>query len=256
MLGSLVVLVLAAIAPSPGAPGDAAAVPARAVRAPGEITDEVWRTAPAVDAFVQREPEEGGRPSQRTEFRVVYDASTLYVRVHAFDTDPSRIVSYLTRRDDESPSDWIRILVDSYHDRRTAYEFAVNPDGVKQDRYWFKDSKSDISWDAVWDVTVSRDELGWLAEFRIPFSQLRFTPSDTNTFGFAVARDVGRLKATSTWPLLARSANGYVSSFGELAGVTTGRAAKRLEFTPYTVASLTRQPASGNPLIDSATAGT
>src|SRR3954469_13294877 len=91
MLGSLVVLLLAAIAPSPGAPGDAAAVPARAVRASGEITDDVWRTAPAVDAFVQREPEEGGRPSQRTEFRVVYNASTLFVRGDAFDTDPPRI---------------------------------------------------------------------------------------------------------------------------------------------------------------------
>ena len=142
--------------------------------------------------------------------------------MRAFDTEPDKIVTYLTRRDDEPPCDWIRILVDSYHDRRTAYEFAVNPDGVKQDRYWFNDTNSDISWDAVWDVTVSRDEKGWLAEFRIPFSQLRFTPSDVNTFGFAVSRDVGRLRDTSTWPLLARSANGYVSSFGELGGCEDG----------------------------------
>src|SRR3954466_3786443 len=184
MLGSLAVLMLAAIAPWVGAPGDAAAVPAHAVRAPGEITDDIWRAAPAVDVFLQREPEEGGRPSQRTEFRVVYDASTLFVRVHAFDTDPSRIVSYLTRRDADSPSDWIRILIDSYHDHRTAYEFAVNPAGVKQDRYWFNDNNRDDSWDAVWDVKVSRDESGWTAEFRIPFSQLRFTPTSQNTFGF------------------------------------------------------------------------
>src|SRR3954451_2260636 len=185
MLGSLVVLLLAAIAPSPGAPGDAAAVPARAVRAPGEITDDVWRTAPAVDVFLQREPEEGGRPSQRTEFRVVYDASMLHVRVRAFDTDASRIASYLTRRDGESPSDWIRVLIDSYHDKRTAYEFAVNPDGVKQDRYWYNDNRSDDSWDAVWDVKVSRDPDGWTAIFHIPFSQIRFNPGDALTFGFA-----------------------------------------------------------------------
>ena len=80
MLGSLAVLLLAAIAPSAGAPGDAAAVPARAVRAPGEITDDIWRSAPPVDAFVQREPEEGGRASQRTEFRVVYDVPPAEVR--------------------------------------------------------------------------------------------------------------------------------------------------------------------------------
>jgi len=111
---------------------------AKAVRASGELSDEVWQTATPVDAFLQRDPVEGGQPSQRTEFRVTYDASTLFVKVHAFDTEPNRIVGYLTRRDGDSPSDWVRVLIDSYHDRRTAYEFAVNPDGVKQDGYWYK----------------------------------------------------------------------------------------------------------------------
>ena len=129
-----------------------------------------------MSAFVQREPHEGEVPSQRTEFRVAYDATTLYVRVRAFDAEPDKIVTYLTRRDDNSPCDWLRVFIDSYHDRRTAYEFAVNPSGVKQDRYWFNDGERDDSWDAVWDVSVTRDRDGWLAEFRIPFSQLRFTP--------------------------------------------------------------------------------
>ena len=64
----------------------------------------------------------------------------------------------------------------------------MNPSGVKLDRYWFNDNNSDDSWDAVWDVSVSRDQLGWTAEFRIPFSQLRFNPSAGSTFGFAVSR--------------------------------------------------------------------
>ena len=92
-----------------------------------------WSAAPAVDEFVEREPHEGGVPSERTEFRVAYDQTTLYVKVRAWDTQPDRIVGYLTRRDDDSPSDWIRVMIDSYHDRRTAYEFAVNPAGVKAD---------------------------------------------------------------------------------------------------------------------------
>src|SRR5204862_2243367 len=200
-----------------------------------ELSEEVWRQATAVDAFLQRDPEEGGKPSQRTEFRVAYDASTLFVQVHAFDSEPGRIVSFLTRRDDDSPSDWIRVLIDSYHDRRTAYEFAVNPAGVKQDRYWFNDNNRDDSWDAVWDVKVSRDESGWTAEFRIPFSQLRFTPTSDNLFGFAVARQIGRLNETSTWPLLARSANGYVSSFGDLGGLSISNAPIRKELRPYSV---------------------
>ena len=220
-----------------------------AVRITAGVTDEVWRAAPPTSEFLQREPKEGAEPTQRTEFRVAYDASTLYVPVRAFDTEPDKIVGYLTRRDDDSPSDWVHVFIDSYHDRRTAYEFAVNPVGVKADRYWFDDTNDDKSWDAVWDVSVSRDAGGWTADFRIPFSQLRFSPSDMNTFGFAVAREIGRLKEVSSWPLLARSANGFVSSFGELGGLVMTAPPKRLELVPYTVANLTRQPTAGNPLL-------
>jgi hypothetical protein len=217
----------------------------------GELSDEIWQLSDAVDAFVQRDPEEGGKPSQRTEFRVAYDLTTLYVKVRAFDNEASRIRGYLTRRDADSPSDWIRVLIDSYHDRRTAYEFAVNPVGVKADRYWYNDNSRDDSWDAVWDVKVSIDEAGWTAEFRIPFSQLRFNPTTSSTFGFAVSRQIARLNETSTWPLLARSANGYVSSFGDLGGLSMAASPKRLEIVPYTVADLTTQPTGGNPLLKS-----
>ena len=250
----LAVLAATTVAGSATARADAMPIGAQAVRANGEVSEETWRRAPAIDAFVQREPEEGGHPSQRTEFRVVYDASTLFVNVHAFDTDPDRIVGYLTRRDADSPSDWIRVLIDSYHDRRTAFEFGVNPAGVKEDRYWSDDTNRDDSWDAVWDVKVSRDATGWSAEFRIPFSQLRFTPGGTLTFGFAVSRSIGRLNETSTWPLLARSANGYVSSFGELGGLSMRASPKKIEVVPYTVASLTRQRPGDNALL-SASAG-
>src|SRR2546426_3587425 len=65
-----------------------------AVRFEGALTDDVWRTARAVSEFVQREPTEGGAPSQRTEFRVAYDRTTVYVKVRAFDTDPDKIAGY------------------------------------------------------------------------------------------------------------------------------------------------------------------
>ena len=150
-----------------------------AVRADGPLDEAVWKAAPAASGFRQREPAEGAEPSQRTEFRVAYDSSTFHVRVRAFDTEPDKIVGYLTRRDEGSPSDWIHVLVDSYHDRRTAYEFAVNPVGVKRDRYWFNDDNDDESWDAVWDVTVAREADGWSAEFHIPLSQLRFRSGES-----------------------------------------------------------------------------
>ena len=224
---------------------------ANAVRVTGPLSEEVWQSVPAVTEFVQREPTDGAEPSQRTEFRVAYDSTTLYVRVRAFDREPDKIVSYLTRRDLMSPCDWIHILIDSYHDRRTAYEFAVNPSGVKVDRYWYNDNNRDDSWDAIWDVSVSRDGQGWTAEFRIPFSQLRFTPSESTTFGFAISRDIGRLNEVSSWPHLPRSASGFVSSFGELGSLSMAASPKRLELAPYTVANLTRQRPEGNPLLKS-----
>jgi hypothetical protein len=220
-----------------------------AIRLDGELNDAAWQQAPVVSEFMQREPSEGATASFRTEARVIYDSTGLYIGVRAFDPEPGKISGFLTRRDEQSASDWIRILIDSYHDKRTAYEFAVNPMGVKQDCYWFNDGSFDRSWDAVWDVVVVRDADGWRAEFHIPFSQLRFSAQNDGRMGFAVVREVARLRETSTWPLLAKSASGYVSSFGELTGLTGGRASKRLEIVPYAVAQIaTVPPEPGNPL--------
>jgi hypothetical protein len=104
---------------------------------------------------------------------------------------------------------------------------------VKFDRYWFNDTNSDRGWDAVWDGAATRDASGWHAEFRIPFSQLRFKAGATGSLGFAIARTTAHLNEVSTWPLLARSASGYVSSFGELDGVAARATGKRLELMPY-----------------------
>src|SRR5689334_19555193 len=148
----------------------ATAVPtATAIKLDGAFTESVWDGVPTVSDFKQREPNDGAAPSFATDVKVVYDASNLYVAVRAHDPQPDRLVGLRTRRDAQSPSDWIRVMIDSFHDRRTAFEFGVNPAGVKLDRYWFDDGNFDQGWDAVWDVAVSRDEKGWRAEFRIPF---------------------------------------------------------------------------------------
>ena len=222
---------------------------ASAIRLDGELTEDIWQTAPLITGFKQREPTDGAKATFETEARVAYDSTALYVAVLAFDPEPERLVGIRTRRDEHSPSDWIRVAIDSFHDRRSAFEFAVNPAGVKQDTYWFNDASQDAGWDAVWDVAVSRGPAGWRAEFRIPFSQLRFHPSPSAVFGFAVTRQIGRLNETTTWPLLSRTVSGYVSSFGELTGLQLARAPKRLEVVPYVLGDVTTQPReAGNPL--------
>jgi hypothetical protein len=161
----MIVLLLAlamagASAPASSSRVAAEPVTASAIRLDGELTEEVWQRAPLVTGFKQRDPHEGAPASFETEARVAYDSTALYVAVQAIDPEPWRIVGIRTRRDDSSPSDWIRIVVDSFHDRRSAYEFAVNPAGVKSDAYWFNDGNADSGWDAVWDVAVSRNDRG------------------------------------------------------------------------------------------------
>ena len=120
---------------------------------------------------------------------------------------------------------------------------------MKRDAYWFNDDNNDDSWDAVWDVKVDRTPTGWSAEFRIPYSQLRFSDGSKGDIGFAVFRYVPRLNETSSWPLIARSKNGIMSQLANLDGVSPSGASKRLELAPYTVATAVTQPEqAGNPL--------
>jgi Domain of unknown function (DUF5916)/Carbohydrate family 9 binding domain-like len=222
---------------------------AAAIVIDGELNDAAWQKAVPITTFVQRDPLEGAPATFRTEARVVSDSTAIYIAVRAFDPEPTRIRGYLTRRDMGSTSDWIQVYIDSYHDKRTAYQFGVNPVGVKQDAYWYDDNNSDDSWDAVWDVVTKRNADGWQAEFRIPHSQLRFSGTGDGQLGFAVARTVARNNETSTWPLLSKSASGWVSSFGTLRGVTIGQSTKRLELIPYAVGQVLTQPKQpGNPL--------
>src|SRR5262245_58881694 len=105
---------------------DAVAVPATGpITIDAKLNEEVWQQAPAVTEFVQRDPAEGEPPTMKTEARIAYDNEALYVAVRGFDSDPDKIVCILTRRDQRSPSDWVRVVVDSYNDKRSAYEFGV-----------------------------------------------------------------------------------------------------------------------------------
>src|SRR3954453_5346251 len=140
----LMLLALAAAATSDTPRVAAQAVPSTAaVKLSGELSEEVWQQAPVVSGFRQREPTEGAAATYDTEVRVAYDANAIFIAVQALDADPARIGGIRTRRDDSSPSDWIRVMIDSFHDHRSAYEFAVNPAGLKSDTYWYNDNNAD-----------------------------------------------------------------------------------------------------------------
>ncbi|HVX42096.1 MAG TPA: DUF5916 domain-containing protein [Gemmatimonadaceae bacterium] len=227
------------VGPGPGARVTAtSAVATRALRAPaidGRDDDAVWRTAPAITNFLEWRPAKGKTPRFRTEAKVAYDAANLYVFVRAFDPHPDSIIKILERRDTGTPSDMIWVFIDSYHDRRTGYEFGVNAAGVKIDQAVYNGGNEDGAWDGVWDVATRVDSLGWTAEFRIPLSQLRYSADREHTFGFTIDRDIYRYNERVSWPMLDESKPDMVSQLGTLTGLVDLEPPKRLEATPYVV---------------------
>ena len=202
----------------------------------GRDSDPIWRTTPAIDQFLEAKPSEGAPAKFRTLARVAYDEQNLYVFIRSFDPHPDSIISHLARRDEETPSDRITLMLDPYHDRRTGYEFTVNPAGVKADYAIYNDGDEDVAWDAVWDAATLVDSLGWTAEYRIPLSQLNYTSKNGGIFGVLFWRVIQRHTATVTWPLYRTSRSGLTSQFGELSGLEGLGGLDRTEVTPYVVA--------------------
>ena len=212
----------------------------------GSDKDPAWANASPITDFRTFEPVDDGEPRFKTEARVVNDESNLYVLVRAFDPHPDSIIGLLSRRDVKTQSDQIKIMIDSYHDRRTGYEFAVNPSGVKRDYYLYDDTREDGSWDAVWDVATRIDSLGWVAEFRIPLSQLRYPKSASNTFGLMIMRDLARTNERFSWPAYRRQRPGIASQFGEVSGLEGLGSPRRLEIVPYAITkNVSKRDASG-----------
>ncbi len=209
----------------------------------GRLSEDVWQLAGVATGFIQRDPEDGSPATERTEARVVYSSSAIYVGIRAFDSQPDEIRSELVRRDGGPQSDVLGFFLDSYHDRRTAFAFTVTPSGSIRDIYYYNDGWADASWDAVWQVETSVDSLGWTAEFRIPLTQLRFDNEKT-TWGFQVYRRIHRNAEVDYWSPVSKEASGYVSLFGELEGLENLSQPMRLELRPYTVVNNRQRPGS------------
>ncbi|KPK55812.1 MAG: hypothetical protein AMS21_13260 [Gemmatimonas sp. SG8_38_2] len=212
---------------------------ADAPRLDGRLDDEAWRHAMRATGFRQIEPEDGSEPTELTEVFIVYDRSALYIGARLFDSDPQGIARRMGRRDSNTSSDMFWVNIDSYHDHRTTFRFSVNPAGVRGDGIATNDdSHGDSSWEPVWDVATRIDSLGWVAEMRIPFSQLRFSSADEQVWGINFARQIFRKNEHTRWSWVPNTEEGYTSHFGHLTGLRGIPAPRRLELLPYTVGTL------------------
>jgi hypothetical protein len=238
----LLPLAAAIVAACPLGAQDADAAPRPSVRAvertepivlDGRLDESIWRTAPAATDFVQYDPHEGQPATQRTEVRFVHDGEALWIGARMFDTEGAAgVVTRLARRDQDTESDYLQLVLDTYHDHTGRTVLTVNPSGVKADAGQAS-AYADPSWDPVWQVATRIDSAGWTAELRIPFSQLRFPRDSVQTWGLQIWRQVQRLNERSMWSPWGKREQGGPALFGHLEGVRAPRSRGRMELLPY-----------------------
>jgi len=226
----------------------------------GRLDEPAWRSADVATNFRQRDPAEGAPATQRTEVRVLYDNSSLYVGAQLFDDEPGKIVKRLSRRDDEADADRFAFYLDALHDHLTGAMFEVSAAGVQRDAIISNDVNMDFSWDAVWESAVTVDSTGWTVEIRIPLSDLRFVGSAHQTWSFNAQRLIQRNHENDWYELTPRNEQGLASRMRDLTDIDGIVPRTTREVVPYAVARTDRDnPLAGNPFDDgsrySATAG-
>ncbi len=205
------------------------------IKIDGDLNEPAWTTASVISDFYQQEPKEGEPASEKTEIRVLFDDKNIYFAVRAFDSEPSKInARELVRDSSFANDDKVEIILDTFHDRRNAFRFAINPLGTQQDAL-ITDEGGDVnlSWDAAWVSEGKRDNKGWTVEIAIPLTTLRFTQS-LDAWGFNVARIIRRKNEEVLWTSWQRTFGlERISQAGELVGVGEIKRRRLVEIKPY-----------------------
>ena len=205
----------------------------------GSLDDPAWQQAQVSLGFVQKDPQEGEASTERTEFRVLYTATTLYVGVVCYDSGAGGILATERRRDNNLENDdTITILLDTFHDHRNSFLFRTNPLGTQYDAQ-ITDEGNDVNenWDEKWDVASQVSPVGWTAEFAIPFKSLRVSEKDGQGWGLDLERVIRRKNEFAYWNGFRRGFNlENVSQAGHLEGLKNIETGLRLRVKPFSVA--------------------
>jgi uncharacterized protein DUF5916/cellulose/xylan binding protein with CBM9 domain len=204
-----------------------------AIELDGSLAEPAWSTAVPVTDFSQREPHEGARATEQTEVRILYDDDALYVGARMYDRSPDSVRAQLARRDRITSSDRFVIFLDCYHDRRTGFFFGINAAGTLYDGTLYNDDWDSDTWDGVWEGKATRDSLGWSAELRIPYSQLRFQQQREHRWGINFKREIARRNERDYLVRTPSNGSGFVSRFVDLVGIEQVSPPPRLEILPY-----------------------
>lgn len=214
------------------------------IRIDGSLDDEDWQEAASLTGFTQYEPIEGLPSTEDTEVRVLYSPDAIYFGIQAFDTDPKGILARLGERDRSIfGDDWVRIILDTFDDERQGYVFYVNPLGIQTDGYWVEGMSRqrgsstvsiDYNPDFIWESDGRITENGWTAEIRIPYVSLRFPPTEIQSWGINISREVKRKGFKQSWAPLTKDVANTLSQCGHLVGMKDLKPKRLVELNPVT----------------------
>ncbi len=220
----------------------------------GRLDEAVWQDAVPASRFWQYAPLDRMPATESTEIRVVQDDRALYFGVVCHDQAPDGIIALDMRRDAAlSNDDYIGIYLDTYHDHRNFYYFSTNALGTRRDGIVTDARSYNTAWNGIWQVKTQVTATGWTAEFRIPFSTLRFGGAQPMTWGLQLSRAIRRKQESVYWAPVPRWLGGRATwraeRFGQLVGVRTEGAYARWDAEPYALAggSRSRRPAASDP---------
>ena len=208
------------------------------------LDDEAWKGIPAATDFIQFRPYNGRKSSLNSEVKFAYDDVALYVGAMLYDPHPDSILTELSERDDIGISDFFGVYIDCYNDYLTAYGFLVTSRGVQIDLKSLSDDDEDDSWDAVWKSEVKIVDSGWIVEYKIPYSELRFPQKEVQTWGLQIYRDIMRYKESDSWNFIDRKIEGINLQAGILEGIRDISPPLRLSFVPYLSGYIEKDPHS------------
>jgi hypothetical protein len=216
------------------------------------LNDDVWHNVTSASGFIQYYPSYGLNASQKTEVKIIYDNSAIYIGAYLYD-DPSQIRKQLTARDEEQKKDldFFSVFLDTYHDQQNGFQFLVTSSNVQTDarlspNYVVAEGEfGDKTWDAVWDSKVSMVADGWIVEMRIPYLSLRFSKKDIQNWGLQLLRSVRRNNEMTFWSPVDPNVNGFVNQFGVLQDLQGMKPPLRLNFSPYISTGFRSTPENG-----------
>ena len=209
----------------------------------GRLDEPSWGTAPVAKGFVQNDPREGEPATYDTEVRLLYDDRALYIGVFAKDPEPGQIIVNELRKDFNTGSaDGFQVVIDTFHDERNGYQFAINPMGAKWDAQMSNEGRdNNANWDGIWDVGARIGEDGWYAEIEIPFKTLKFGPDAMQTWGINFQRRLRRRNENSYWSPLRRIHQlSRVSMAGTVEGLQGLKPGANIRIKPYALANLNK----------------